>query len=262
MSPNARKQGRSLAAAAQRVGASRGASSLWSTALRELGTVDRAAYQAVAQTPTPSLDRPMRSLSNAANRSRLWIAIAAAVAVAGGMRGRRAALEGLVSIGVSSASAHLIASTAARPRPDREGLERFASREVGMPASSSFPSRHAASGFAFSYAMGRHLPELAVPVRLLAGTVAYSRVHIGVHYPGDVVVGSIIGSGIAAMVASAGDRLAARRRSGGRRGERPSRASGRPRRVRSRASGLQRERRGSVDVEPRAASFGAGRRRA
>lgn len=213
MSPKARKQERSLAdAAAQRVGASRGASSPWSTALRELGTVDRAAYQAVAQTPTPSLDRPMRLLSNAANRSRLWIAIAAAIAVAGGMRGRRAALEGLVSMGVSSASAHLIASTAARPRPDREALERFASREVDMPASSSFPSRHAASGFAFSYAMGRHLPELAVPVRLLAGTVAYSRVHIGVHYPGDVVVGSIIGSGIAAMVASAGDRLAARRR--------------------------------------------------
>ena len=43
MSPNARKQERSLAdAAAQRVGASRGASSPWSTALRELGTVDRA----------------------------------------------------------------------------------------------------------------------------------------------------------------------------------------------------------------------------
>ena len=154
----------------------------------------------------------MRLLSNAANRSRLWIAIAAAIAVAGGMRGRRAALEGLVSMGVSSASAHLIASTAARPRPDREALERFASREVDMPASSSFPSRHAASGFAFSYAftMGRPFPELAGAAP--AAPVAYSRVHIGVHYPGDVVVGSIIGSGIAAMVASAGDRLAARRR--------------------------------------------------
>jgi undecaprenyl-diphosphatase len=101
----------------------------------------------------------------------------------------------VISLGVASASAHFIAVTAARPRPDRVGLKHFASREVAMPASASFPSRHAASGFAFSYAIGRHIPELGLPVRLLASAIAYSRVHIGVHYPGDVVVGSLIGSG-------------------------------------------------------------------
>jgi undecaprenyl-diphosphatase len=58
--------------------------------------------------------------------------------------------------------------------------------------------------------VGRHLPILAIPIRLLAGAVAYSRVHLGVHYPGDVAVGSIVGSGIAAMVASAIDRSAKR----------------------------------------------------
>jgi hypothetical protein len=40
--------------------------------LRELGAVDRAVYSAVATTPTPSLDEPLRRLSNAANNSRLW----------------------------------------------------------------------------------------------------------------------------------------------------------------------------------------------
>ena len=114
------------AASAQRAGTSRGGSSLCSTVLRKLEAVDRAAYQAVAETPTPALDRPMRSLSNAANRSRLWLGIAAAIAVTGGRRGRKAALEGLISLGVSSAIAHLVATTAARPRPDREGPERFA----------------------------------------------------------------------------------------------------------------------------------------
>jgi undecaprenyl-diphosphatase len=76
-----------------------------------------------------------------------------------------------------------------------------------MPHSTSFPSGHAASAFAFAYAVGRHLPGLAVPIRLLAGAVAYSRVHTGVHYPGDVVIGSILGAGTAAMVAAACDRL-------------------------------------------------------
>jgi undecaprenyl-diphosphatase len=152
-------------------------------------------------------------LSNAANNSRLWLGIAAALAVLGGRRGRRAALESVVAIGVTSATVNLLAkSLAARPRPQREELEPFPSRVVEMPASSSFPSGHAASAFAFSYAVGRHMPELAVPVRFLAGAVAYSRVHIGVHYPGDVTVGAMMGSGIAAMLSSLGDRLATRRR--------------------------------------------------
>ena len=109
---------------------------------------------------------------------------------------------------MTSATVNLLAkSLAARPRPHREELEPFPSRAVAMPASSSFPSGHAASAFAFSYAIGRHMPELAVPVRLLAGAVAYSRVHVGVHYPGDVTVGAMMGSGIAAMLSSLGSRL-------------------------------------------------------
>jgi undecaprenyl-diphosphatase len=76
-----------------------------------------------------------------------------------------------------------------------------------MPNSTSFPSGHAASAFAFAYAVGRHVPGLAVPIRLLAGMVAYSRVHTGVHYPGDVLIGSITGAGTGAMVAAAFDRL-------------------------------------------------------
>src|SRR5208282_5879913 len=58
--------------------------------LRELGAVDRAVYSAVAATPTPFLDEPLRRLSNAANNSRLWLAIAAGMAVAGGRSGRSA----------------------------------------------------------------------------------------------------------------------------------------------------------------------------
>jgi undecaprenyl-diphosphatase len=197
---------RSLAeAAAERVEERRGPSSVLSIALTELGAVDRAVYEAIARTPTPSLDDPLRRLSNTANGSRLWLAIAALLAVFGGKRGRRAALEGVVAIGVTSASVNLVAkSVATRPRPERADPATFAARDIPMPASSSFPSGHAA---------GRHIPVLAMPIGLLAGCVAYSRVHLGVHYPVDVAVGSIAGSGIAAMVASAGDGIAERRRS-------------------------------------------------
>src|SRR3954469_14273587 len=55
--------------------------------LRELGAVDQAVYSVVAATPTPSLDGPLRRLSDAANNSVLWLAIAAGLGVAGGTGG-------------------------------------------------------------------------------------------------------------------------------------------------------------------------------
>lgn len=199
-------------AAAERVEERRGPASALSMALAELGAVDRAVYEAIAKTPTPSLDAPLRRLSNAANGSRLWLAIAAILAVFGGKRGRRAALEGVIAVGVTSASINLVAkSVATRPRPERADPATFEARHIAMPASSSFPSGHAASAFAFAFAIGRNVPLLAVPIRLLAGCVAYSRVHLGVHYPGDVAVGAIAGSGIASMVTSAGEGIAVRR---------------------------------------------------
>jgi membrane-associated phospholipid phosphatase len=209
MSSHAGTQQQSVAdALARRVEARRGAESVWVAALAELGAVDQAVYEAVATTSTPELDAPVRRLSNAANYSRLWLGIAAVIALLGGRRGRRAALEGVLAIGVTSATVNLgMKPFVERQRPDRAGHATFAARDVPMPESDSFPSGHAASAFAFAYAVGRHLPGLAVPIRLLAGGVAYSRVHTGVHYPGDVIIGSIVGAGTAATVAAGCDRI-------------------------------------------------------
>lgn len=195
-------------ALARRVETRRGAASPVVEGLRELGKVDRAVYEAVADAPTPYLDGHIRRLSDAANYSRLWLGIAAVIAVLGRERGRRAAIEGVFSIGITSAAVNFGAKTVfARARPRRRVPALFPAREVTMPTSTSFPSGHSASAFAFAHAVGRHLPMLAVPLRLLAGAVAYSRVHTGVHYPGDAVVGSILGEGTAAMVTAAHDHL-------------------------------------------------------
>jgi len=176
--------------------------------LCELGAVDRAVYSAVAATPTPSLDEPLRRLSNAANNSGLWLAVAAGLGVAGGRAGRRAAVRGTVAIGVTSALVNLAVKSAwARQRPDRAGAGVPVWRNVRMPASTSFPSGHAASGFAFAAAIGRDQPWLGLALRFLAAAVGYSRVHTGVHYPGDVVVGSLIGEGTGQAVAGLVDRL-------------------------------------------------------
>jgi undecaprenyl-diphosphatase len=166
----------------------------------------------VAVTPTPSLDEPLRRLSNAANNSVLWLAIATALGAAGGPAGRRAAVRGMVAIGVTSPLVNLAAKRIwSRRRPDRAGVSD--ERDVRMPTSASFPSGHAASGFAFAAAVGWNQPWLGVSLRFLAAAVAYSRVHTGVHYPGDVVVGSLIGAGTGQALAGPIDRLLTRRSS-------------------------------------------------
>jgi len=193
--------------------------------LRELRALDQAVYSAVAATPTPTLDQPLRRLSNAANDSRLWLAIAAGLAVAGGGAGRRAAVRGTVAIAVTSTLVNLaVKSLWARQRPDRSGVAILRRRNVRMPGSTSFPSGHAASGFAFAAAIGRDQPWLGLALRFLAASVAYSRVHTGVHYPGDIVVGSLIGEGTGQAVADLMDQLQqARKSSRSDRDEKPER---------------------------------------
>jgi membrane-associated phospholipid phosphatase len=168
------------------------------TWLDDAERVDVAVYAAIAQTPTPNLDRAMSRLSHAANYSRLSIASAAVLAAVGGQTGRRAAAGGLASIGVTSSVVNLLVKPLGRRRrPDRAAQEVPIARHVDMPRSSSFPSGHSAAAFAFATGVGRTMPHAAVPLRALAALVAYSRVHTGVHYPGDVAIGSLIGSSLA-----------------------------------------------------------------
>ena len=157
-----------------------------------------AVYAAIARTETPHLDSAMRRLSRAADLSKLNLAAAALLAAAGGPVGRRAAKSGLASLGASSALVNAVLKPLGRRnRPDRERLTVPVARHVAMPSSASLPSGHAASAFAFATGAGQVLPRAAAPLRLLAALVAYSRVHTGVHYPGDVFAGALVGSALA-----------------------------------------------------------------
>lgn len=162
--------------------------------LSEAKAIDNAIYGTIAASDTPSLDNAMRRLSRAADHSKLWFGVAAALAVLGGPGGRLAARRGLVSLGIASGFANLLAKPlATRRRPERREAEELARRHVQMPRSSSFPSGHTASAFAFATAAGATQPMLSAPLRTLAMLVGYSRVHTGVHYPADVLAGAFIG---------------------------------------------------------------------
>jgi undecaprenyl-diphosphatase len=149
----------------------------------------------------------MARLSHAADYSRLSLAAATLLAATGGRRGRRAAAHGVAAVGVTAIVVNLaVKPLGRRRRPDRAAERVPVARHVRMPSSTSFPSGHAAAAFAFAAGVGHVLPSAAIPLRGLAALVGYSRVHTGVHYPGDVVAGALIGTVLAQLTTHAFDR--------------------------------------------------------
>ena len=83
----------------------------------------------------------------------------------------------------------LVKRTVGRARP---------SRAVGCvalirePDRFSFPSGHAAAAMSVAAAYARAFPQLAPAIVALAVVVGLSRVVLGVHFPGDVLIGQLI----------------------------------------------------------------------
>ncbi len=176
--------------------------------IQDAERLDVAIYAVVAATSTPNLDAAMSRLTRAANYSRLSVAAAALLAVAGGRTGRRAASSGLASLAITATVVNVaIKPLARRRRPGRVARDVPLARHVRMPVSRSFPSGHAAAAFGFAAGVGEVLPVVAVPLRALAALVGYSRVHTGVHYPADVLAGALIGTTVAQLTTHMLDRV-------------------------------------------------------
>lgn len=60
----------------------------------------------------------------------------------------------------------------------------------------SFPSSHAVNNFAVAFYIYKLYPKLKWIVFVVAALMAFSRPYVGVHYPSDILIGSIIGIGI------------------------------------------------------------------
>lgn len=70
-------------------------------------------------------------------------------------------------------------------------------QKLDKAGSYSFPSGHTSSAFAFATSISLAYPKwyVVAPSFAWAGLVGYSRMHLGVHYPSDVLVGALIGVG-------------------------------------------------------------------
>lgn len=154
-------------------------------------TVDRRLYRLIHGLPhSPQGDRYVTTLSDL-GEGLGWVATGIALAWLAGERGRRAGIAtSIAALGTTYVVQRMVKPVFRRRRPwvDRDVLV------VGVRTTdASFPSGHSASSFAAATTLATFYPKASPLVFALAGGVGLSRVHLGHHFPSDVVAGGLIG---------------------------------------------------------------------
>lgn len=153
----------------------------------------------------PPVVRAARGMSRFGEHAAGWLVVGAVGALADRRR-RRDWLAAVVAVALAHGASIGVKRVVRRPRPDDPRVHVL----VGTPSRLSFPSAHATSTTAAAVLFGGLLRGPLVPV--LVPPMAASRLVLGVHYPSDVLAGSLLGAAVAVAARRAAGRRGAVRK--------------------------------------------------
>lgn len=112
------------------------------------------------------------------------------------------------------ASAFITIASKSIIKRDRPYVTHPSIQPLSVEGSYSMPSGHTSSAFATATSLSMAYPKwyVVVPSFVWASSVGYSRMHLGVHYPSDVLVGALVGSGSAVLMYKANQWLNKKRK--------------------------------------------------
>jgi membrane-associated phospholipid phosphatase len=99
-----------------------------------------------------------------------------------------------LGLGLSASITYLLKVSIERKRPFESHPEIIS--PYSLPQTTSFPSGHTSTAFETATHLSLNFRKwyFVVPAYAWAGSVAYARLHEGIHYPSDVIAGAILGS--------------------------------------------------------------------
>jgi undecaprenyl-diphosphatase len=161
-------------------------------------TFEQHVLQHLTRHRTPGMTSFMQGVSNTTTLVSLGVPAGLFIGGAIGQdeEMRKKSLYVFETIGVSTAITLALKYTINRPRPSTQDSLIIPASDQGSP---SFPSGHTSEAFAMATSLSLAYPKWYViaPSFLWAGTVGFSRMYLGVHYPSDVLAGAIVGAGSA-----------------------------------------------------------------
>lgn len=145
-----------------------------------------------------SITSAVKIVTHLGDKGIIWIALVLLLLIP--KKTRKYALLTIVALGLTYCVNNLFLKNyidRTRPYETFDAVQRL----IAKQHDASFPSGHAASSFVAAVSFYIYFPKkIGIPAIILAIGIALSRLYVGVHYPGDILAGAIIGSLFAWLV--------------------------------------------------------------